>query len=79
MLAQAQHPDIKAHLATTSAEAAAVGIFGVPTMRIDGDAELFWGADRGEALRRRLAGHTIDTAALDAFLARPAAAERRRS
>lgn len=78
LLARGQQPDIKARLAEATADAAAAGIFGVPTLRIDGDDELFWGADRIEALRWRLAGNTIDTAALDAFVARPAAAQRRR-
>jgi len=74
----AQSADIKARLAAATAQAAADGVFGVPTFRIDSDTELFWGADRIEALLWRLQGHAIDEAAVDAFLAAAPLAVRRR-
>jgi 2-hydroxychromene-2-carboxylate isomerase len=76
--AGAQSPGIKARLADATAHAAADGVFGVPTFRIDGAVELFWGADRIDALLWRLQGNVIDEAALHAFLARAPAAQRKR-
>jgi len=52
-------------------------VFGVPTFRIGAGAELFWGADRIDALLWRLQGGTVDEAALEAFLARAPLASRK--
>ncbi|WP_198115337.1 DsbA family protein [Massilia rhizosphaerae] len=51
---------MKQALAAATAQAAGDGVFGVPTFRVDGDDELFWGADRVDALLRRLRGNGID-------------------
>lgn len=78
LLAAAGTPDTKRQLAEATARAAADGVFGVPTFRLEGEEELFWGGDRIDALLWRLRGNTIDEAALDAFLGRQVLAERRR-
>lgn len=78
LIAQAQTAAIKTGLAAATAQAAADGVFGVPTFRLEGRTELFWGADRIDALLWHMQGHAIDEAALDAFLARAPAAGRRR-
>jgi 2-hydroxychromene-2-carboxylate isomerase len=78
LLAAAQTPATKEVLARATAQAVEDGVFGVPTWRIDGDAELFWGADRIDALLWRLRGHAIDETALAAFLARAPQALRKR-
>jgi hypothetical protein len=62
-------------LAAQTSAAAAAGIFGVPTF-VCAD-EIFWGADRIDAVLRRAAGHAIDEAELAAKLARPASAVRK--
>lgn len=78
-LASAARTDgIKGQLTAATKRAAADGIFGVPTFRVDGEDELFWGADRIETLLWRLHGHTVDEAAVEAFLARPPLATRTR-
>ena len=77
LLAAAGTPAVKQALADATAQAAAVGVFGVPTFRIEGDTELFWGADRVDALLWRLHGQGIDEAALEDFLARPPLAVRK--
>jgi len=78
LLAAAGTAPVKRQLADATAQAVADGVFGVPTFRVDGDAELFWGGDRVEALLWRLGGNGIDEGALDAFLAREPLAQRRR-
>jgi len=78
LLAAARTPGGKAALADATAQAAADGVFGVPTFRIDGVDGLFWGADRIEALLWRLQGKDIDEAVLEAFLAREPLAQRKR-
>jgi 2-hydroxychromene-2-carboxylate isomerase len=75
LLARAGDADIKRRLADATEAAIASGVFGVPTFRLDG--ELFWGADRIDAVLRRLQGHTIDEALLADVLARPASAARK--
>lgn len=75
LLARAQQPAIKEHLAAQTRAAVAAGIFGVPTFIFEG--EIFWGADRIEALLRRAAGTTIDEHALARMLERPASAVRK--
>jgi 2-hydroxychromene-2-carboxylate isomerase len=78
LVALAAMAEVKEGLVTATAQAAADGVFGVPTFRIDGDDELFWGADRIDALLWRLGGHAIDETALAAFLGRAPLAVRRR-
>jgi 2-hydroxychromene-2-carboxylate isomerase len=78
LLAAAQTPAVKAALADATARAVDDGVFGVPTFRVDGDEELFWGADRIGTLLWRLQGHAIDDEVLRAFLAREPMAQRRR-
>jgi 2-hydroxychromene-2-carboxylate isomerase len=76
LLARAATPDVKQALAAATEMAIADGVFGVPTYRLDG--ELFWGADRIEALLWRLEGGAIDDERLARFLARPPLAQRKR-
>jgi 2-hydroxychromene-2-carboxylate isomerase len=76
LLDAAVTPAVKERLAEATARAVADGIFGVPTYRL-GD-ELFWGADRVDALLWRLDGGAIDEDALAAFLARAPLATRAR-
>jgi 2-hydroxychromene-2-carboxylate isomerase len=49
-------PEVKGELQARTAEAAAAGVFGVPSFRLD-DGQLFWGTDSmpmlADALRRR--------------------------
>lgn len=73
--ARADDPAVKERLATQTNAAIAAGIFGVPTFVCEG--EIFWGADRIDALLRRAAGHTIDEGFLATALGRPAAAARK--
>src|SRR5262245_10653612 len=75
LLARAGAADVKQRLIQATEAAVAAGVFGVPTFRFDG--ELFWGADRIDALLRRLRGQTIDEALLARILARPASAVRK--
>jgi 2-hydroxychromene-2-carboxylate isomerase len=75
LVARAEEPEVKRRLFDATGAAVAAGIFGVPTFRIDG--ELFWGADRIDALQWRLRGNTIDESLLATVLARPASAVRR--
>jgi 2-hydroxychromene-2-carboxylate isomerase len=74
--ASAHQPAIKMQLAGDTERAIAHGVFGVPTFKV-GD-ELFWGADRIDALLARLQGKAIDEQALADFLARAPLAERKR-
>jgi len=78
LLAAAQTPAVKGALADATARAVADGVFGVPTFRVDGDEELFWGADRIDTLLWRLRGHAINEEALRGFLAREPMARRKR-
>lgn len=75
LLDAAATPAVKRQLADATAQAAAAGVFGVPTFRL-GD-ELFWGGDRVDALLWRLGGGAIDEAGLAAFLARAPLAVRK--
>jgi 2-hydroxychromene-2-carboxylate isomerase len=72
---RADDPGVKERLAAQTSAATAAGIFGVPTF-VCAD-EIFWGADRIDAVLRRAAGHAIDEAELAAKLARPASAVRK--
>jgi len=78
LLAAAQAPAVKQALADATAQAVADGVFGVPTFRMDGDGELFWGADRIDALLWRMQGHGIDEDALREFVGREPMAQRKR-
>lgn len=53
-LARIQEPEVKKGLLDASHEAIQLGVFGVPTMIVDG--ELFWGNDSFPHLARYLAG-----------------------
>ena len=78
LLAAARTPAVKQALADATARAAADGVFGVPTFRVGDDDELFWGADRIDALLWRLQGNGIDEEALREFVGRKPLAQRRR-
>lgn len=75
LLGRAGAADIKRRLIEATDAAVATGVFGVPTFRIDG--EIYWGADRIDALLWRLQGNRVDEARLAAVLARPASAARK--
>ena len=75
LAARADDPAVKERLAAQTNAAVSAGIFGVPTFVCAG--EIFWGADRIDALLRRVAGQTIDEVQLAAALARPASAARK--
>jgi 2-hydroxychromene-2-carboxylate isomerase len=78
LLAAAQTPAVKQALADATARAAKDGVFGVPTFRLGDDDELFWGADRIDALLWRLQGNGIDEDVLREFVGREPLAQRRR-
>ena len=78
LLAAAQTAAVKAALTDATAQAAVDGVFGVPTFCVDGDDELFWGADRIDALLWRLQGNEIDEQEMENFLARAPLALRKR-
>lgn len=75
--ARADEFDIKRLLIEATDTAVTDGVFGVPTFRFEG--ELFWGADRIDALLWRLQGNRIDDSLLADVLARPASAARKAS
>jgi len=75
LVARTEEPAVKERLAAATSEAIAAGVFGVPTFLCEG--EVFWGADRIDALLRRTAGARIDEALLAAVLARPTGATRK--
>lgn len=75
LVARTDEPAVKARLTAATADAVARGVFGVPTFELAG--ELFWGADRIDALLRRAAGEPFDEAYLATVLARPMAAVRK--
>ncbi|TFH29878.1 MAG: 2-hydroxychromene-2-carboxylate isomerase [Myxococcales bacterium] len=72
-LARIQEPEVKKGLLDASHEAIQLGVFGVPTMIVDG--ELFWGNDSFPHLARYLAGKdTVRPAELERWSAvRPSA------
>jgi 2-hydroxychromene-2-carboxylate isomerase len=78
LLAAARTPAVKQALLDATAQAAADDVFGVPTFRVDDDSELFWGADRLDALLWRLRGNGIAEDALREFLDRAPLAQRTR-
>lgn len=66
--------ETKRRLRDATQEAIDAGVFGVPTFRLRN--ELFWGADRIDAVIWALQGGEIDEAAYANVLTRPAAAKR---
>jgi len=72
---RADDAGIKQRLAAQTSAAVVAGIFGVPTF-VCAD-EIFWGADRIDAVLRRAAGQTVDEAQLAMVLERPASAARK--
>ena len=75
-LARAAEPAAKARLRADTAAAMAAGVFGVPSVRVDG--ELFWGNDSLDHLERFLAsGQRVDPVRLARWRSLPAAAQRK--
>ncbi len=69
-------PEAKARLRSATEGAIKAGVFGVPTMIVDG--ELFWGDDSIDDLDRFLRGEDpVDDAALSRWKGLPRAADRR--
>ena len=69
-------PVIKQALIDNTNAAIELGIFGVPTFRVDN--EIFWGEDRISELFNYMNGQRIDKVKLQAVLAREAAVHRKR-
>ncbi|GFZ94211.1 2-hydroxychromene-2-carboxylate isomerase [Dyella caseinilytica] len=67
-------PEVKQRLRDTTQQAIDTGVFGVPTFLLLG--ELFWGADRVDAVIWALKGGAIDETLYRDALARPAGAQR---
>lgn len=77
LITDAQSPEGKQRVLDAGAAALAAGVFGVPTMIVDG--ELFWGDDSFGELEQVLRGEdTLDREGLARWAALPASAERRR-
>ena len=77
VLAASTRPDNKTRLRNATQVAVERGIFGVPTFQFRG--ELFWGADRIDALLWALDGGTVNDSLYERVLLRPAATRRRQS
>ncbi len=71
----AQDVQIKQQLADATDQAIALGIFGVPTFRIDN--QLFWGDDRINEMLRYIDGQHIDETILSDLLDRTSGAKNR--
>ena len=77
LAANATTDEVKQRLRARSDEALALGVFGVPSILVDG--ELFWGLDSLPHVERRLQGRDpIDGIDVAAWLGMPAQATRRR-
>lgn len=75
VLERIQEPTIKQRLRTANDEAIELGVFGVPTMTVDG--ELFWGTDSLPHLERYLDGSDpVRPEDVESWLAVPATAQR---
>ena len=75
LLARAATPEIKDRLRAQTDAAIAAGVFGVPTMRVDG--ELFWGCDSFGHLERFLRGEDpLPADAIERWRDLPAGAQR---
>jgi 2-hydroxychromene-2-carboxylate isomerase len=70
----ANNPEVKQRLRDSTQQAIDAGVFGVPTFLLRGD--LFWGADRVDAVIWALKGGVIDENVYQHVLARPASAQR---
>lgn len=68
LLSSAQNSEIKQKLINATGAALELGVFGVPTFRVDD--QLFWGEDRIDELIKYLNGHTIDKAKLENILSK---------
>jgi 2-hydroxychromene-2-carboxylate isomerase len=74
LVREAQTPEAKQRLREATEEAVANGVFGVPTVLVDG--EIFWGTDGLELVEQFLRGE--DPVPKDlAWAERPASAQRR--
>jgi 2-hydroxychromene-2-carboxylate isomerase len=72
----ASEPEAKARLRAQTDEAVAAGVFGVPTLVVDG--ELFWGVDALEALDAFLDGRDpVPPELVAAWASLPSSATRR--
>jgi 2-hydroxychromene-2-carboxylate isomerase len=77
-LEAARSESAKANLRASTQTALAVGVFGVPTYRVE--SELFWGYDRLKKLEAWLRGErSIDEPAYAAALAAPRGSDRKRA
>jgi 2-hydroxychromene-2-carboxylate isomerase len=75
LIERAADPEVKAALRRATEAAIARGVFGVPTMIVDG--ELFWGNDRLAHLELYLEGRDpVDRALLAEILTRPRGSDR---
>jgi 2-hydroxychromene-2-carboxylate isomerase len=75
-LAGIDYEEVKARLREETAQAAARGVFGVPTLAIDG--ELFWGVDAIDFARAFLSDRSVlDNPEMQRLAALPVAATRR--
>ena len=76
LIAEAQSPAGKQRVIDSGAAALAAGVFGVPTMIVDG--ELFWGTDSFTEIEQVLRGEDpLDREGLARWASLPASAERR--
>ncbi len=71
LIASAQNPQIKQKLIDSTQAAIELGIFGVPTFRVDD--QIFWGDDRIDELLRYVDGEIIDQQKLKQILDRSVA------
>jgi 2-hydroxychromene-2-carboxylate isomerase len=77
LLAKTADPAVKEVLKQSTEQAIAIGVFGVPTMIVNG-GELYWGADRVDHVEIALDGRDpLTPADIEVVLAHPAAAFRR--
>ena len=75
LVARTREPEVKAALVAETRAAVARGVFGVPTLDVDG--ELFWGNDRLEYAALRLQGRDpLPVDAASSLLSRPSGAVR---
>ncbi|MEO8779779.1 MAG: 2-hydroxychromene-2-carboxylate isomerase [Rhodanobacter sp.] len=74
LLAAAASDEVKQRLRSCTQEAIDAGVFGVPTFGVQGD--LFWGADRVDAVIWALNGGAVDEDLYERVLSRPTAASR---
>jgi 2-hydroxychromene-2-carboxylate isomerase len=77
LLARTRDPEVKALLRRSTDDAIAQGVFGVPSILVDG--QLFWGSDQMPSVADALDGtDPIDARALDALSARAPGVQRPR-